>query len=93
MTPEERAALRGLVAGVASSGQKLDVKRWLQLAEVTAMRAGMLVCGSVLNAQRAMQLEPRMPDDLGPQQWLAELGLYSTSEQYFELRETIHVAI
>ncbi len=93
MTPDERAALRGLVAGVASSGQKLDVKRWLQLAEVTAMRAGMLVCGSVLNAQRAMQLEPRMPDDLGPQQWLAELGLYSTSEQYFELRETIHVAI
>jgi tetratricopeptide (TPR) repeat protein len=93
MTPDERAALRGLVAGVATSGQKLDVKRWLQLAEVTAMRAGLLVCGSVLTAQRAMGLEPRMPDDLGTQAWLAELGLYAVSEQYFELRETIHVAI
>jgi tetratricopeptide (TPR) repeat protein len=93
MTPDERAALRGLVAGVATSGQKLDVKRWLQLAEVTAIRAGLLICGSVGAAQRAMTLEPRMPDDLGAQQWLAELGMYAVSEQYFELRETIHVAI
>ncbi len=93
MTPDERAALRGLVAGVAASGQKLDVKRWLQLAEVTAIRAGLLICGSVGNAQRAMALEPRVPDDLGAQQWLAELGMYAVSEQYFELRETIHVAI
>lgn len=93
MSPEERAALRGLVAGVASSGQKLDVKRWLQLAEVTAMRAGVLISGSLAAAQRAMQLEPRMPDDLGAQAWLGELGLYAVSEQYFELRETIHVAI
>lgn len=93
MTPDERAALRGLVAGVATTGQKLDVKRWLQLAEVTAMRAGLLICGSVLTAQRAMGLEPRMPDDLPATQWLSELGMYAASEQYFELRETIHVAI
>lgn len=93
MTPEERAALRGLVAGVASSGQKLDVKRWLQLAEVTAMRAGLLICGSLSIVQRAMMLEPRAPDDLPIEHWLAELGMYAVSEHYFELRETIHVAI
>lgn len=74
-----------------TGGATLDVKRWAELAELSAARAGMLIAGSAAAAKRANAVEGRSPADLPPKQWWGELALFATSDTYADLRQAIGV--
>jgi tetratricopeptide (TPR) repeat protein len=77
-----------------SRGARTDIKRYIQAVELTACRAGFLVCND-LEASIAMlpQLESAGPDDSTPNEKTKELLLFSVSREYFRLREAIGITL
>ncbi len=75
-------------------GARTDVKRFVQTVELTACRAGFLVCND-LEASISMltQLDSAGPDDLSPNEKTKELILFSVSQEYFRLREAIGITL
>jgi hypothetical protein len=71
----------------------VPVKRWLQAADLSMSRVGLLLVGDIEIAWRAIQREPRAPGDLTPAQWRAEMLAFQESDTYAELREAIGVAL
>jgi hypothetical protein len=66
----------------------------MQAVELTACRAGLLVCSDLETAQRMVASLPSAgPQDLPPKDKLKELVLFSVSEQYFRLREALGIQI
>ena len=64
------------------------------MVEVTAIRAGFLVCNDLEVARRMIQaIPPEGPNDLPPKDKLKELVLFSVSENYFKLREALGIQI
>src|SRR5207245_5519 len=83
--------LRLVVQKFVEDGAKADLKRWLQTIEVTASRAGLLLCADLEIAKKIIAAEPQLPGDLTPQDKLKELIVFSVSEQYFALRAALVV--
>ncbi len=76
-----------------AEGAKANIKRWIQCVEITAARTGLLLCGDLEIAKKIIAAEPQQPGDLTAQEKLKELILFSISDQYFALRETLGIAI
>jgi hypothetical protein len=76
------------------AGARTDVKKWLQGVEITACRAGLLVCNDLDTAARMVQaLGATGPVDLPPKEKVKELVLFSVSEEYFRLRQALGIQI
>ena len=75
------------------AGSLFDVKRWAQAADLSSTRAGLLLCGDVTQARRAIAREAQAPTDLSPRDKLGELYMFATSDQYADLRGAIGVAV
>jgi tetratricopeptide (TPR) repeat protein len=87
-------SLRVVAKRFIDAGGRGDVKRWMQAVELTACRAGLLVCSDLETAQRMVASLPSAgPQDLPPKDKLKELVLFSVSEQYFRLREALGIQI
>jgi hypothetical protein len=69
------------------------VKRWVQTVEITASRAGLLLCGDLEIAKKIIAAEPQQPGDLTAQDKLKELLQFSVSEQYHALRTVLGITI
>ncbi len=93
MQPIQREGLRMVVQKFIEDGAKADLKRWMQTIEVTASRAGLLLCADLEIAKKIIAAEPQMPGDLSPQDKLKELIVFSVSEQYFALRKALGIAV
>jgi tetratricopeptide (TPR) repeat protein len=93
MQPIQRDGLRLVVQKFMEDGAKVDLKRWMQSIEVTACRAGLLLCADLEIAKKIIAAEPQMPGDLPPQEKLKELIVFSVSEQYFHLRKALGIAV
>lgn len=94
MQPAQRDALKTLAKRFVEAGARTDIKKWLQAVELTACRAGLLVCNDLETAGRMVtQLPPAGPVDLSPRDKVKELVLFSVSEQYFRLREHLGIRI
>jgi hypothetical protein len=89
----ELELLREAVSSVIGVGQHLDIRRWVQLADVTMSRVGLLLAGDIDVAWRALQRETRSPGDLALSESRAEMLAYAVSDEYSELRGAIGVAI
>jgi tetratricopeptide (TPR) repeat protein len=77
-----------------AAGARTDVKKWLQGVEVTACRAGFLVCNDLDTAARMVQaLGATGPVDVPPKEKIKELVLFSVSEEYFRLRQALGIQI
>jgi hypothetical protein len=74
-------------------GAKADLKRWMQAIEITASRAGLLLCADLEIAKKIIAAEPQLPGDLAPPEKMKELLVFSVSEQYFALRKTLGIAV
>jgi len=85
--------LRTVVQGFMEAGAKANIKRWSQSVELTACRAGLLLCGDLEIARKIVGAEPQIPGDLPPQDKLKELLIFSVSNQYFALRKALGIAI
>jgi hypothetical protein len=91
--PMQLEGLRMVVKKFLAEGAKANIKRWIQCVEITAARTGLLLCGDLEIAKKIIAAEPQQPGDLTAQEKLKELILFSISDQYFALRETLGIAI
>jgi tetratricopeptide (TPR) repeat protein len=94
MQPVQLEALRVVAKRFVEAGGRSDIKRWMQAVELTACRAGFLVCNDMEIAARMINSLPAAgPQDLPPKEKITELVLFSVSEQYFRLREALGITI
>ncbi len=93
LQPHEREGIRAIVLQTQTEGGLVDVKRWSQAADLSSMRAGLLLCGDVEPAKKAIFTEPQSPSDLAPREKVGELFKFATSDLYSDLRGAIGVAV
>jgi hypothetical protein len=93
MEPIRIEGLRLVVRKFIEDGAKANIKRWSQAVELTACRAGLLLCGDLEIARKIIGAEPQTPGDLPPQEKLKELVVFSVSTQYFALRKALGINI
>jgi tetratricopeptide (TPR) repeat protein len=93
MQPVQRESLRIVVQKWMEDGAKADLKRWMQAIEITASRAGLLLCADLEIAKKIIAAEPQQPGDLAPAEKMKELLVFSVSEQYFGLRKALGIAV
>lgn len=77
----------------ATSGGKLDVHRWSELADVSASRAGLLLSGDLEAARAAIAIEPQAPGDLSPRDKMRELVAWFLGESSAALRVRLGIAL
>jgi tetratricopeptide (TPR) repeat protein len=93
MQPIQRDGLRIVVQKFVEDGARADLKRWMQAIEITAARAGLLLCADLEIAKKIIAAEPQLPGDLPPAEKMKELIIFSVSEQYFALRKALGIAV
>ncbi|MDB4996348.1 MAG: hypothetical protein JWM74_3780, partial [Myxococcaceae bacterium] len=90
---DQQQALGLAVERALSVGAALDVRRWSQLADLSASRAGLLLAGDIETARLALLRESQSPGDLGPREQMRELVGFFLSEEYVQLRGILGVAL
>jgi hypothetical protein len=93
MQPVQLEGLRLVVKRFLEEGAKANIKRWNQAVELTACRAGLLVCGDLEIAKKILASEQQMPGDLSPTEKMKDLLVFSVSEEYATLRRSLGIAI
>lgn len=93
MQPVQRDGLRIVVQKFVEDGARADLKKWMQMVEVTACRCGLLLCADMEIAKKIVAAEPQLPGDLQPAEKMKELLVFSVSEQYFALRKALGIAV
>jgi tetratricopeptide (TPR) repeat protein len=93
MQPVQRQALRFVVKRFIEEGAKIDLERWVQTVEITAVRTGLLLCADLDIAKKVILAEPHLAGELAPADKIKELLVFSVSEPYFALRRALGVAI
>ncbi len=93
LDPKDLEALRAAVSSIIDTGDRADIKRWVQLADVSLARAGLLVVGDVDTAWRASQRESRSPGDIASDEWHKEVLAFAVSDEYAELRGAIGISL
>lgn len=93
MQPMQVEGLRMVVKKFIAEGAKANIKRWVQCAEITSARTGLLLCGDLDIAKKIIAAEPQQPGDLTAQEKLKELLLFSVSDSYFVLRKALGLDI
>ncbi len=92
LTPQEAASLRSVVLQATADNTPLDVKLWSQAADLSSMRAGLLVSGDVEPARVAILAEGTS-GELSARDRVGELFKFATSDLYSDLRGAIGVAV
>jgi len=87
LEPKQIKRLEALVAMFIARGGRTSLRRWAQGAELTACRAGMLLCGDLDVAAKVLLKEPNGEDRL------ADVEKFWASDLASELRRSIGVAI
>jgi hypothetical protein len=93
LTPHERDGIRAIVMQTMMEGGLVDVKRWSQAADLSSMRAGLLLAGDVTPARKTILAEPQSTADLPPREKIGELYIFATSDLYADLRGAIGIAV
>jgi len=93
LSHEEREGIKSCVLAATEGGGHLDVQRWSRAADLSSMRAGLLLAGDVLPVRDALLAEEPLPTDLTVEQKIGELYKFATSDLYSDLRGAIGVAV
>lgn len=94
LTPVALAQLRGLGERATKKRRPLDIAEWLGAVEITAARAGFLLCGDLAAAARIVAADPMtVASGLGAEAIIRELILFGVSDQYFRLRAHLGIEI
>jgi hypothetical protein len=89
--PLAAEGLRKVVRYFLDQGGASNIKRWYQTVELTAVRAGFLMCGDLEIAKKMISLEPGLPGDVSPGEKLKDVIQFSISDNYFTLREALGI--
>jgi tetratricopeptide (TPR) repeat protein len=94
MQPADLELLNSIGKRFVEAGARTDVKQWMRTVELTGCRAGFLLCNNLEIASRMIQAEPPMGAiELSPKEKIEDLLLFSISEQYFRLRESLGIEV
>ncbi len=93
MEPVQLEALRIVVRRFLDEGAVADIERWKQTVEITACRAGLILCGDLEIAKKIIGSEPLLPGDLTPAEKMKELLLYFVSDAYSRVRQALGIAV
>lgn len=93
LTEAEREGIRAIVTQASMDGGRVDVRRWSQAADLSSARGGLLLCGDVGTAMKAIAAEPPSPTDLTAREKIGELFRFATSDLYADLRAAIGVSV
>ncbi|HVR64525.1 MAG TPA: tetratricopeptide repeat protein, partial [Polyangia bacterium] len=77
---------------VANKGEA-DLNKWSSAVDMTATRAGFLMCGDLDVAVRLVQAEPVIVGVAEPKEKVKDLIHWSISDEYFTLREHLGLVI
>lgn len=93
MQPVQLEGLRQVVKKWIEAGAKANIKRWNQAVELTACRAGLVLCADLDTAKKIISQEQQLPGDLPVADKLKELLLFAVSEEYSAIRKALGVAV
>jgi hypothetical protein len=94
MQPADLELLSSIGKRFVEAGARTDVKTWMRTVELTGCRAGFLLCNNLEIAARMIQADPPMGAvELSPKEKIEDLLLFSVSESYFRLRESLGIQI
>ncbi len=86
--------LKTLIKRFIEAGGSTDVKRWASAAELTNYRVGLLLCGDItIAAQMVSQEQGMLGSAMSPKDKIKELVLYSISEDFFQARRAVGMAV
>ncbi|HMC93525.1 MAG TPA: hypothetical protein VKO16_02015, partial [Polyangia bacterium] len=77
---------------IAAKGEA-DIQRWSNAVDLTATRAGFLICNDLEVAVRIVQTEPVSIGVAEPKDKIRDLILWSISDEYFAVREHLGLVI
>ncbi len=93
LSGQARDQLARVVVKLLESGGALDLKRWVAGVDLTADRAGLIVCHDMETAAEIIKASDEASSAVPAQERLKELVLYAVSEPFFELRQRLMVAV
>ncbi|MDJ0762320.1 MAG: tetratricopeptide repeat protein [Myxococcota bacterium] len=93
LSPLEVESIRKVVKRYVQSGEITDIKKWINAVELTCCRAGFILANDMEVAARMIQAESGSVDEIPPKEKIKELVLFSVSEEYFRLRESLGITI
>jgi hypothetical protein len=93
MTGPQRDALRSLTQKLLEAAPELDMKRWMAGVDLSADRLGLLLGNDLKIANAVIDASPDDASVVSKKDRLRELLVYSVSEQYFELRKALGIAL
>jgi len=88
----EKQELASAVADLEARGGKMDLVAWIRSVELTAHRAGLLLCGDLRVALREVRREERRIADLSVEDKRGDLLAFTSGEELGRLRERLGVA-
>jgi hypothetical protein len=89
----ELQALSKVVNRFIKAQENVDIKKWINAVELTGCRAGFLLSNDLEVAARMIQAESGAVDEMSPKEKIKDLVLFSISEEYFRLRESLGITI
>ncbi|HEY3356569.1 MAG TPA: SIR2 family protein [Polyangia bacterium] len=75
-----------------SGRDALDLSAWLTATDLTASRAGLVLCGDLETAAKIVAADTRTLSPLGATERVRQLVTYAVSEDYFTLRRHLGLA-
>jgi hypothetical protein len=91
--PQMIEQLAAVVQRFISAKGEADIHKWSNAVDMTATRAGFLICGDLEVATRLVQGEPVSIGVADPKEKIRDLVLWSVSDEYFGLREHLGMQI
>ncbi|MBX3181017.1 MAG: tetratricopeptide repeat protein [Polyangiaceae bacterium] len=93
LTAQTRDELARVVSKLLEGGGALDLKRWVAGVDLTADRAGLIVCHDLETTAEIIKASDEASSAVPTQERLKELVLYAVSEPFFELRQRLEIGV
>ena len=91
--PQALEQLGAVVQRFVAGKGEADIPKWSSAVDLTATRAGFLICNDLDVAARLVQTEPVSIGVADPKDKIRDLLLWSISEEYFVVREHLGLGI
>jgi tetratricopeptide (TPR) repeat protein len=91
--PVQLEGLRTVVKRFMEEGAKANIKRWNHAVDMTAARAGLLLCGDLNICKKVLSSEQNRPGEPTAAEKMKDLLAFSVSDDYEKLRQAIGVSV
>ncbi|HEY2736682.1 MAG TPA: hypothetical protein VGI70_21930, partial [Polyangiales bacterium] len=93
LTGPQRDSLRSLTQKLLDAAPELDMKGWMAGVDLSADRLGFVLGNDLKIANAVIDASPDDSSVISKKDRLRELLVYSVSEEYFELRKSLGIAL